>query len=331
MDIAKAISVPLITPITPLNTPSPSSVVADGLPNSLPTQPVSAASSLSPLDVQQLPASPYPPGTQAPAAAPLKKTADDDVELEFFFIETEASLPTRRAYHVPRLSDESREKLVKFCGEVIHATHAPQFEYDTLSTIYKFYSAVKEGKPAPALTKPLQDAHGLDPYANPNPVFVLNEHQKNRAMKQKYIAAQLRLIRGLTSISSMLISMNLKVKELKSTPALFDIEVLRSCYGVDAALKHCLTLLNNDKAFISGIYTAALSPDGNPVRVLRILAQEAIALNSRDRVCFVFMYLFSHDGFSLALFFFYIGSLSVECGSGESRRSATHGDQQRNS
>ena len=48
--------------------------------------------------------------------------------------------------------------------------------------------------------------------------------------------------------------------------------------------------MNGDKDFIKGVYTTLLSPDGRPVRLLRIPHSEALALNSRDRVPFMFLY-----------------------------------------
>jgi len=116
---------------------------------------------------------------------------------------------------------EGYEKLNKFCSEVVNCTHSDNIQRKTLTKIFQFYTAFKSGQVAPMLTPITQHVNSppdnLDSFADPEPEFVLREQHKSRQLRQKYISSQLRLIRGLTDISSVLITMNLKVKDLKSS------------------------------------------------------------------------------------------------------------------
>jgi len=86
-------------------------------------------------------------------------------------------------------------------------------------------------------------------------------------LQKDYFHAQLRFIRGLTAISTMLVNLRLLDKDLKNF-----------------ALRFALKKLNRSKDFLKGVYIPIFSPKGIPYRVVRIPHAEALCLNSRDRV-----------------------------------------------
>jgi len=96
---------------------------------------------------------------------------------------------------------------------------------------------------------------------------ILFSHVIDRRLHRDYFHAQLRFIRGLTSISTMLVNLNLGDKDFKN-------------YALRLALKK----LNRNKDFIKGVYIPIFSPTVVPYRVVRIPHAEAVCLNSRTRV-----------------------------------------------
>uniref|UniRef100_A0A6B2L1U4 1-phosphatidylinositol 4-kinase n=1 Tax=Arcella intermedia TaxID=1963864 RepID=A0A6B2L1U4_9EUKA len=103
--------------------------------------------------------------------------------------------------------------------------------------------------------------------ANPGLSKIVDFNNLEYELHKKYYHSQLRLIRGLTSISTMLVEMKLPNKETKN-------------YVLRLALKK----LNKNKEFFNGVYIPIFSPSGEPFRVVRIPYAEAVCLNSRDRV-----------------------------------------------
>eukprot|EP01128_Nolandella_sp_AFSM9_P013031 TRINITY_DN990_c0_g1_i2.p1 TRINITY_DN990_c0_g1~~TRINITY_DN990_c0_g1_i2.p1 ORF type:complete len:586 (+),score=119.02 TRINITY_DN990_c0_g1_i2:1391-3148(+) len=105
-----------------------------------------------------------------------------------------------------------------------------------------------------------------------SPAYIAEEELKNRELRKAYIGAQIRLIRGLTDISTLLVDCQLKDKDSKN-----------------AALRQTIQLLNRGREFCEGVYIPVLDPAGTPVKILRIPSSESLALNSRDRVPYLLL------------------------------------------
>uniref|UniRef100_A0A6B2L1R5 1-phosphatidylinositol 4-kinase n=1 Tax=Arcella intermedia TaxID=1963864 RepID=A0A6B2L1R5_9EUKA len=96
---------------------------------------------------------------------------------------------------------------------------------------------------------------------------ILFESVIQKRLHKDYFHAQLKFIRALTSISTLLVNLKLPDKDLKGQ-----------------ALRLALKNLNKNKSFLKGVYIPIFTPSGVPYRVVHIPHHHAFPLNSRERV-----------------------------------------------
>eukprot|EP01130_Rhizamoeba_saxonica_P001277 TRINITY_DN11158_c0_g1_i1.p1 TRINITY_DN11158_c0_g1~~TRINITY_DN11158_c0_g1_i1.p1 ORF type:complete len:711 (+),score=171.76 TRINITY_DN11158_c0_g1_i1:13-2145(+) len=96
---------------------------------------------------------------------------------------------------------------------------------------------------------------------------ILDDILLEQSLREEYFARIQQIIKGFEVISSGLVDLSLKTKDLKNN-----------------ALRRILSMLNNELDYMHTIYIPIILPGGEPVRILRIPPSEGLCLNSRDRV-----------------------------------------------
>eukprot|EP01125_Pyxidicula_operculata_P009785 TRINITY_DN3215_c0_g1_i1.p1 TRINITY_DN3215_c0_g1~~TRINITY_DN3215_c0_g1_i1.p1 ORF type:complete len:748 (+),score=138.45 TRINITY_DN3215_c0_g1_i1:23-2245(+) len=184
-------------------------------------------------------------------------------------------LPSSQMIYAKNLNEKALKQLDLFSDLVLQITESEDDSSEFLSKVKDVYECIQncpyDEKTTDNIFESANSSLLTGKNNRDNRDKTLFEEVISRRMHKEYFNAQLRFIEGLSSISTMLVNLQLKTDKAAKN------------YALRLALKK----LNNNKDFLKGVYIPIFHRSGIPYRVIRIPHAEALALNSRDRVPFM--------------------------------------------